>query len=274
MRKLSRQIIGYALLAAAVIGILFSIFGLITVWRMRGPILTSLTDTLNLLDSTLQATAEGLVIAEDSLDQITAAVNSLEDTILATGRTIEDTTELVDTLAGFFGDELPDTITATQTSLLSAQSSARVIDSTLRALTNIPILPVPLYNPPVPLQDSLQGVSDSLDPLQSTFESLEASLRSSRGNLILIEAEFDIIARQIRAINASLSDARSVISDYQEVVADLQARLDAAQQGLPGWISTLTWFITFLFVWLAVTQVGLFVQGLEMLGVFNDSPPV
>lgn len=258
------------LLGAAIIGVLFSAWGLITVWRLQTPVAASLTETLDLLDATLLATADGLVIADDSLGQTSRAVNSLEDTVLATGRTLDDSTELVNTLVGFFGEELPETITATQTSLISAQASARVIDTTLRTLTNIPILPVPLYNPPVPLQDSLQEVTESLDPLQGTFESLESTLRSSRGNLILIEAEFDIIARQIEAINTSLSDSRSVVRDYQSVVGELQARVDSAQEGLPGWMRGLTWFTTFLFVWLAITQVGLFVQGLEMLGAFND----
>jgi len=86
----------------------------------------------------------------------------------------------------------------------------------------------------------------------------------------LIEAEFDIITRQVQAINASLTNSRAVVQDYQSVVADLQARVDSAQEGLPRWIKNLTWITTFLLIWLAITQVGLFVQGLEMLGVFND----
>ncbi len=270
MRKFSRQLVGYTLLGAAIIGILFSAWGLITVWRMRTPIAANLTETLDLLDSTLQASEDGLIIADESLGQTSGAVGALDDTFQATGRTLNDSTELVNTMIGFFGQELPDTITATQTSLISAQASARVIDTTLRAMSNIPILPLPQYNPPVPLQDSLQQVSESLDPLQGTFESLESTLRSSRGNLILIEAEFDIITRQVQAINASLTNSRAVVQDYQSVVADLQARVDFAQEGLPRWIKNLTWITTFLLIWLAITQVGLFVQGLEMLGVFND----
>lgn len=270
MRKLSRQLVGYTLLGAAIIGILFSAWGLITVWRMRTPIAAGLTETLDLLDSTLQASADGLMIADDSLGQTSTAIGALEDTFQATGRTLDDSTELVNTMIGFFGQELPDTITATQTSLISAQASARVIDTTLRAMSNIPILPLPQYNPPVPLQDSLQQVSESLDPLQGSFESLESTLRSSRGNLILIGAEFDIITRQVQAINLSLTNSRAVVQDYQDVVADLQDRVNSAQAGLPRWISNLTWITTLLLIWLAITQVGLFVQGLEMLGVFND----
>jgi hypothetical protein len=37
------------------------------------------------------------------------------------------------------------------------------------------------------------------------------------------------------------------------------------QFSAPGWITTITWILTFILGWLLIAQIGLGIQGLDML---------
>jgi hypothetical protein len=56
------------------------------------------------------------------------------------------------------------------------------------------------------------------------------------------------------------------VGEYQVVVQELLTRLERTEARLPGWVNTAAWVLTFVFIWLAMTQVGLLFQGMEMLG--------
>jgi len=259
------RIIGFALSIAAAVGLLFSAFGLIYVWRIRAPLSENVLGTLELIDASLQVTSNGLELTKQTLDNASLNVSSLEDTVSTTGRTIQQSTSMVDSLSNLLSDKLPQTIYATQASLLAAQSSARLIEQALTVITSIPLIPGNPYKPPVPLDVALARVSASLDPLPQSFEQMSGSLRATRGNLIVIQAQFKIIARHVKEINDNLSEARSIITDYQEVITELQQRLALLEPKVPQWISLITWFLSFGFVWLGVTQLGLLLFGLEKI---------
>jgi peptidoglycan hydrolase CwlO-like protein len=204
-------------------------------------------------------------VADASLTQATTNVTSLGITLQTTGQAINDTSPLVDTIKVLIADDLPVTISATQSALDSAKSSARLIESTLRIITSIPLLPLEDYNPPIPLETALGNVSTSLESLPESLASMEESLNTSQDNLVLIEAEFNTMAQQVEEINTSLTDARLVIGEYQQVVATLDQQIAGLEENLPRWIGILAWFFTFALIWLALTQLGLLAQGAEMV---------
>jgi hypothetical protein len=265
MRIAFRRITGFALILASIAGLLFSVAGIVGIWGVQRNLTDSLIETVDLLDLTLVTTTQGLTVVNDSLTKASTDVRALSATLQATGRVIRDTNPMVVEITGLVSNELPDTILKTQTALTSAQASARLIERTLTIISNIPLLPIEAYNPPVPLDVALGEVVTSLDPLPESLSAMEKTLNTSRGNLIMIEAEFNIMARHINDINTGISDARTVIRQYQGVVSTLQQRITTLRTNLPTWMNMATWFITIGLVWLALTQLGLLAQGLEMV---------
>jgi hypothetical protein len=265
MRSAFRRITGFALILASIAGLLFSLAGIVGIWQVKRNLTGSLNETVGLLDTTLKTTTDGLIVVDSSLTKAIVDVNSLGRTLQATGRAIHDTNPLVEEISTLVSDDLPDTLLATQTALISAQSSARLIESTLRIISNIPLLPLDPYEPPVPLETALGEVVTSLESLPDSLSEVEKSLNTSQGNLVMIEAEFNIMSRHITDINTSLSDAQFVIGQYQGVVSDLHQQIKVLQTNLPAWINTGAWFLTFALIWLALTQLGLLSQGLEMV---------
>lgn len=162
-------------------------------------------------------------------------------------------------------NDLPDAIEATQMSLETAQSSARLIESFLRTLSSIPFLPIEPYNPQVPLQESLGEVSASLEGIPQSLLDMEENLGQSQGNLILIQAEFNIMARHVEQINKSLTNAEIIVVEYQKVVSELQDRTSNLENDIPQRINNLVWWLTIILIWLAITQLGVLLQGITLL---------
>ena len=142
----------------------------------------------------------------------------------------------------------------------------------MRALSAIPFLGITGTNNAVPLSASLADLSNSLDPISDSLASMEGSLAASKDNLSAIGASSADIANNIAAIRASLGQARQVITQYESVVATLQQQVAAARQNAPTALDRVAWFITIVLIWLGLTQIGLLLQGLEMLGFDFNRP--
>ena len=260
-----RKLIGMLLIIAALAGIVFSVVGLIQIWRLRPVVTQTVTDNLALFDQTLNTTHDGLTIVGQVVQTTTVDVASLQTTTLALALAIHETNPTLDALTSLTGKDFPAAVSATKTSLASAQGSALLIDNVLAALTSIPFSPVAAYQPDVPLHTALAQVSSSLDALTPSLATINTSLADGKANLTVVESELTNISATTKGISDTLGSALTVIDHYQAVVAQLKLNVEATQLVAAGWITSITWVLTFVLVWLFVAQLGLGAQGLEMV---------
>lgn len=265
-----RRLAGFILVLAASISMLITLFLLLQLWRIKPGITENLTESVDLISTTLVSTGDGLVIAADSLASAQDSVTSLGSTIDTLAESIEATGPMLVEIENLMGVELPATISSTQQSLAAAQESALIIESLLKAITSIPLFRGTPYDPEVPLYVSLGEVADNLGELPESLVLIEDSLKTTRGNLIVVKVELNLIERQVEAISTSLEDAGAVIAQYQHSVTSLQEEMTLVTNRLPGWMNTLAWLLTFVFAWLGAAQLGLLLQGWEMLTVRKE----
>jgi len=267
MRRVTFSILGILLIIAAIAGILISLVGIIGLWRIEKSAKVSLVNTLDLLGTTVQTTHDGLSIASRSLDQADGSLEAVTDILEATGSSVKDMLPFMDSLKKMTVEDLPGALSSTKIAFQSAQASAGVIDNTLSLLTAIPFLSTPSYNNQPPLSTAFGGVSDSLDPISESLTSMEGSLTSTKDNLGEIEGSFSDISGSLSGIKTSLSDAKEVTDQYLTVLEDLREQVEGSKKKLPATLDAIAWFITIALVWLALTQLGLLMQGAEMLGL-------
>jgi uncharacterized phage infection (PIP) family protein YhgE len=262
MKSALKRIIGILLILTAIGGLVFSAFGLVNVWHLKPNATSSLLKGLDVLSNTLDTTAQGLVVAQESLDGAIDSMIAMQSTVKTIADTMQTTEPMVTSFAKLMGEDMPNTITATQTSLVTAQASAQVIDTVLNALSIIPGLD---YKPEVPLHTALGQVSDSLNSLPDTFAEIETSLTDVQHNLKKIQIDLTLLADSIHQIETSMTQARSVINQYQISVANVQKELARLKTNLPGMVNGLVLALTVFFVWMAVAQLGLLTQGWELI---------
>jgi len=260
-----KRIIGILLIIGAVGGILFSLISLVELWRIRPVVTKSLVDNLALVDQTLTTTQDALKVVGQVVQTATVDVASLQATSAAVAQAIQDTNPGLDTLIALTSKDLPAAVTATQTSLASAQSSALVVDNILTTLTSIPFLPLPAYKPAVPLHTSLGQVSASLNTLKPTLASINASLVNDKADINIVETQLTQISNTSQGISTSLANAQTVIDQYIALTTQLKANVEAGHRDAPAWITALTVILSLVLAWAVIAQLGLGLQGLDLV---------
>jgi methyl-accepting chemotaxis protein len=256
---------GIALVVAGVSGLIFCIVGLIVLGQAQQIVEATVIKNLALVDQALAATAEGLTLAETSLSQSTATIESLAGTSAGVGQAIEGTIPTVETIAQFLGEQLPATLDSTQETLVSAATTAKVVDDALAVITAIPFLGTTRYNPEVPLYLGLEDIASSLDTIPASLKEIQKGLDATSSDLQVLAEDLTAMAGNISQIATSVASAQSVLVQYQDVVADLQALVGSVQEALPNWLRMLRWSLSLVLVWLGIAQLGLMAQGWELV---------
>lgn len=260
-----RRLAGILFIITAAAGFFLSAAGIFQVWRSKPLAIRSLGDNLMLLAQALDATDAALDTAQGTINTLKLDAASLQTTTKALAKAIHDSEPTLTSLSDLLNLDFPETITATQTALGSAASSAKLIDDILAALTSLPFSPLKPYKPEVPLSTALTDVSDSLNALPTSLTLIDQSITGSKADLTVVEEEFATLSESIPAVIEDLDKALSVITQYQVVVSKLQERVSSLQKTTPRWIITAAWVLTIMLVWFLVAQLAMLLQGLELV---------
>jgi nitrogen fixation/metabolism regulation signal transduction histidine kinase len=273
MNRILARIIGTLLLIAAIGGLLFSLVGLIGIWSFKSRAETAVSNSLELIDASMASAADGLVITKQSLDSTVGSVMALQSTLQATANTVDTAGPLFDSMGTVMGEQLPASITAAQTSLLSAQASAKTIDSVLTALNSIPFIGSGLYEPEVPMYVGLGDLATSLDGLPESFQEMQTNLSATSESMVGVEEGLTVMASEVSEIASSLTEYDRVIDQYLKTFAALQDGLQNVQDKLATIINSIALALTFFLAWMAIAQLGLLTQGIELVRGLNDARP-
>lgn len=265
MRAFTTRMVGTALIFAAIAGMIISFLALVEVWRVKPVVTNSIQSNLTLMKNTLDTTDQGLILLGDTVDKVSTNMNSLETSSQTLANTLENARPVISSADDLVNTTLPETITSTQASLRSAQSSAALMDNVIGALSRIPLLGLNRYTPDIPLSTSLGQVSKSLDTLRPSLQSMHKSMNTADQNLTTLKDQVTIIGGDLQAINSNIGQAKTVVQQYQDIVQTYQEKAAFTQAHINGWINNVAWLLTIILVWLAVTQVGLLLQGYEIL---------
>lgn len=265
MRQILSRAAGIALITAGVAGVLFSIVSLVVVSRFVSSLQITASRRIDVLDRALAATADGLVVAHDSLGRAEATVHSLHTTIDSASQAITDTLPALDRVGVLVGADLPATITSTRSALASARETARVADDLLGTISRFQLIGAETYNPAVPLNVAIGQVADSLETLPKSLADVRSDLRQTAGNLSTINAQIGSVAGSMSAIGVNMADASSVIVKYQGIVGELRGEVAGVQRDLPGWLNAVHLGISLVLLWLGIAQIGLLTQGWELI---------
>jgi hypothetical protein len=93
----------------------------------------------------------------------------------------------------------------------------------------------------------------------------DTSLENTTDNIAVFETELENIAENFSQVSASMNETQSVVEDYQDAIIQTQGQINDFQTNGPKWINMITWVLTILLVWFAITQVGFIIQGVEFM---------
>ncbi len=265
MKNILTKAFGVLLIAAGVAGLIFSVLGVVFLARAEAQVAPVLQEQVDLTARTLATTAEGLEVAETSLNQAIALVASVETTVAGAGRAVGQTVPLVESISVLLNEKLPATLSATKEALKSVASSAKIIDDVLAVVTSIPLVGIEAYNPEVPLHEGLEDVIDNLGEIPTPLGGEQRGLSATETNMGDLEGDLTSVAEDIGRTTTTLREARTVVRDYQAVVADWTETVTTVQEALPGWLRWLRRNLSLALVFLAVAQIGPLSRGWALM---------
>ena len=246
------------------LGILLSLFFLVLTWRVRQPVTEKLQNALTQTSSILQTTIVGLDVIDQVVTNVYSTTLYLNDATAALSQTIANTGQFIDSAGSFVGEDLNNTITNTQRTLESAQSSALVIDNILTTLSSVPLIGIN-YNPSEPLSSALGKVSASLDPLQESLKSFQDNLTATRTNMQIFTDQLKLMGQNITNLNQNLAASQKVIDNYRDQVTSMKSWVDNAVTSLPTWVTTVCVVISFFILLLVMVQAAILLQAIYLL---------
>lgn len=265
MKNLIHKVLGISLLIAALVGLAVSLAGLILTLRVQQQVASSLTGMVDLLDRTLTTTENGFAMADAAMDDAIDALGSLQTTVDSVEAVMSTSLPTLESISELIGEKLPNTIRSTRRALATAQTAARNVDNFLSTLSGLPLIGRAIYNPETPLNQTIGSISDSLKDTPEMLSSSQQSLDQMTDSLGSISSEMKGVSGNVRSITASAIEAQQVLREYQGVVGDLHSEVKRIQERLPTWLRLAQIGVILIFVWLALAQIAIAMQGLELL---------
>ena len=197
-------------------GMALAFLALVVGWQLLSGLGSSTSRTLALLNTTLETTVESastaletLALAEEGMEQTEIALGSAGTGLTQMGSVLTDSAELL-------GSQIPDTLDAINASFPAMIDTARVIDTTMQALSFLGVD----YAPAIPLDESLEAVSDDLAPLSRSLRAQSGPLAAAAMEIESVGRAVDSVGESVNSITDELSGSRGLVTRYQTAAAD------------------------------------------------------
>ena len=86
-----------------------------------------------------------------------------------------------------------------------------------------------------------------------------------------MDGELTKISDTTQGISSTLASAQTVIDQYKATTTQLKANVETAQREASTWILAITWILSFVLGWLLIVQLGLGMQGLDLVRGRRDA---
>lgn len=260
-----RSILGLVLVIVAAVSLVIDAAGVVQIWVLREPVTQDAINTLDLLNSTLDTTSQGLGIAKTSLKSVTATIGALQGTVASAAATIDNASSSVSSLSSIVGQNLSGTINSALGTLEAVQNTTRMLDEFLASVSQLPFVNIG-YNPDKPLSATVGELTDQLAQVPKSLGALETNLTASGNSLDKVGADAKTLADSLGQVQRDMEQLVSVIEQYEQQVKAFQGTV----QNLRANIVTIVWgvvlFLTFILLWLAATMLMTLFKGLRWMG--------
>jgi hypothetical protein len=259
------RLAGALLVFGAILGTLLTIGSAYYIWSTKSSITQQLMDNIDLFDRSIHTTSDGLKAAELSLGKIRNSLGLVKASTHTLASSIEQTGPAIQSLSKLVGNDLPGIVTNTRQSLTAAEDSARLVDDTLRIVSAIPFIGS-RYKPAVPLQQSVQNVNQSLQNLPASLFQMQQGILTADQNMQAFKKGIDELSLELDTFDSSLAESVSAVQQYENISKELIIRVDHFQTSFPIWLQRSYLVLSFFLLWLAILQISLLIQGLQLLG--------
>lgn len=283
-----RRILGVIILLVGLAIVALSVYGAVSVGSAVGQIGDSVENALVFAGDSLTAARETILFSQDTLVDVSAAVDTAVTTTLNVSKAVSDSQPFITNVNAILTEELPANLEALQDALPAVTDVAGVIDQTLTTLAGIGIdrtidLPfgqsIPLqfdlgidYDPEVPFDDSVRELSSSLEGLPASLRALDEDLATTNDNLGVLSDDLIQASEDLEVINGRIVELTTLFDEYLTLIDRLAVSIDDARTAIPAQLQMLQTGVIFGSILLGLSQLASIYVGYELLAGHRDPP--
>lgn len=265
MRSFFYRMAGAVLVISAVVGVLFSAFGIWGVWKIKPEAETVLTDTtqmavdgIDLLDSALGDVAGALETVDEGLQSVNAIKDNLAEMMVSI-------TPILDRTSQFVGEDLVSVMDGLQGSLGTLENGMSAVQNALSFLDLIPGLGLIYNNTSASMTAGVDEMAGQVDSLTEQFSQFEEDLTAASESLTQMQTDVENLAASVDEADLTMQDQLDTVYSYQEELRILrQQMLDFRARWLLN-IKRIAIGSTVVFSWLLVMMISLVALGGDLV---------
>lgn len=250
------------MLAVSAVGVVVAILGAIIGWIVVGQINESTSRTISLSVDSLDAVDDTITLADGVLDSTIATVATVESTLATLAVSIDQGTDVVDSVTELSESAGP-ALAEAESTLRELEQIGGTIDGLLATLSGLPFGLD--YDPNANFGSTMGELADDIAPLSGAFGDTSENLESFAGGSSDLQAEIERLVSSVSDINDQLSDSPDLVDQYRSNVAEARAVAVATQTDLDSNLTFARVLIVLFGITFAAGQLVPFWYGRELL---------
>jgi uncharacterized phage infection (PIP) family protein YhgE len=234
------------------------------VWHLRQSLDNQLITSIQLAQDTLATSDDTLVVLDNQIQTVSAVASTAGSAGHTTIQVIDATDRSLQSALHLLRTEMPATLDEVHAAVVSAQSAAALVDTTLAELPFIPGLSAP-YNPPVPLHVSLGDLAQSIERLPALTTTLADDLAGADAALPETRRNVTSVTQTLEQNPIAAAQLHNSISQYREQLSRLKRELSDLRVIADQWLTWISIAVTFFVGWIAVIHAAILLVGVRWL---------
>ncbi len=254
-RRLTR-IGGLVIIILSVLVMVLTISGIVGVWAVNEPLTTTILDVLKPLEEALSFAADLLERIGELVERARGVVDTIDAMAEALGANIEENRLILNLISKALGDELEPVVQTVAEVVDTVNTAATTLDNAVKVARALPFPYLDKYETEI---TRLEEASAEVLELTASLQDLETRADERRSETA--EDIVSVVTTRTSKMHAILDEVQADVDYYDAQVGDLQERVGLLKARIPLWIDLAAIVITVLLLWLALSQVSVFIHG-------------
>lgn len=246
-----KRIIPITIIVLSVVFFIASLLGLVAVWVGNQSLTDDLLARIQTVDSDLQKAQSTFQTARLELESTQEQIDLIQSVIAAVGIDSQENVRVITDIIKSFDETLSpliDTVANGVGKLSEAFLALKKVVESLNAL--------PLISLEIPGADKLEQLSSSIAEQQAQVVQLREKIQHMSQ---LTEDTLNTLTTGYTEFETTIDGLLVMVTEYETMVTDHRTQLVNLQTNIPKWIDQASIILTVGLLWLAFSQVGLFI---------------
>lgn len=277
--KLIRSLLGLIIILLSVGAIVLSAWAYTQIDPVLNGTVSTLGDLTSLAIQSVETAEDSLLLAKDTVVDVTDTLGTVEKSALDMAQTLTDTQPFLSEIQVIVSETVPDSIDALNEASPDLIEVAGVVDDALTTLSGftfdqrIPVINYDIsfdlgivdYSPNQPLDESVEAVTTSFQDVPEQLRGIADDLETTSSNLSIISGDVVQISADLTDLNAQVAEVPDQLDDFIAILDQVETDLGAVETQFTRQLDTVKLGATVFLLWFALLQLAPLVVGWYLL---------